>query len=144
MKITLDRGYLPDGTFGTWYLERSATIWECKTVERPWLDNQRNISCIPEGTYRIFRSEYHRGGYECFEVDGVYGRSLIKIHVANWPKDVEGCIGLGREIVPLNVSGNPVLAVSSSRDTFNEWMQLMDGIDEAELLIRAKSTDMMI
>ena len=25
----------------------------CDTLENPWLDNQRNISCIPEGSYKV-------------------------------------------------------------------------------------------
>ena len=25
----------------------------CDTLENPWLDNQRNISCIPEGEYKV-------------------------------------------------------------------------------------------
>ena len=25
----------------------------CDTLENPWLDNQRNISCIPDGQYNV-------------------------------------------------------------------------------------------
>ena len=25
----------------------------CDTLENPWIDNQRNISCIPEGQYKV-------------------------------------------------------------------------------------------
>ena len=25
----------------------------CDTLENPWVDNQRNISCIPEGVYPV-------------------------------------------------------------------------------------------
>jgi hypothetical protein len=145
MKITIRRGYLPSGTFGDLEMQYSPNRapWGCCTVERPWLDNSPNISCIPEGTYRIFRSYYNKGDYECFEVEGVYGRSLIKIHIANWPSNVQGCIGLGKSIVPLvplSNSGDPQVAVASSKATFNEFMKLMEGIDEAELVITHKTS----
>lgn len=26
--------------------------YECYTLERPWLDNRRRVSCIPAGTYK--------------------------------------------------------------------------------------------
>jgi len=34
-------------------------IFVCKghifhTIERPWLNNQRNVSCIPSGTYEVY------------------------------------------------------------------------------------------
>ena len=36
----------------------------CDTLENPWQDNQRNISCIPEGIYpvrlRLPRERYKR------------------------------------------------------------------------------------
>ena len=134
--ITLERSYLPFGTYGRWSQEEDIhKASECFTVERPWLDNKPSVSCIPEGTYKIFRSTYHRGGYPCFEVSDVKGRSLIKIHIANWPKDVHGCIGMGNKITPLNLEGKPVLAVSSSRYTFNEWMETMEDIDATPLRI---------
>jgi hypothetical protein len=133
MVLKLTRAYLPTGTFGK--LELSPEDWACYTVERPWKNNSPNISCIPEGVYRIFRSEYHRGGYPCFEVEGVAYRSLIKIHKANWPTDVEGCIGVGREITALKKSGDIAFAVSGSAITFSDFMGRMSGIDEAELRI---------
>ena len=135
--ITIERSYLPFGTYGEW--TQDDPEFKCYTVERPWLENQRGVSCIPEGTYRIFKSRYHRGDYDCYEVEGVQGRSLIKIHIGNWPENFEGCIGLGKEITPLSKSGNPVLAVSSSGDTFKNWMAVMDGKDEDVLKIITKT-----
>ena len=75
----------------------------CYTVERPWLDNKHGISCIPPGLYDInpFNSEHHPN---CFSLENenlgvsLYGdttRTAILIHVANFPSDVEGCIGPG-------------------------------------------------
>ena len=37
-------------TIGKLYLNGE---WLCDTLENPYLDNQRNISCIPEGEYTV-------------------------------------------------------------------------------------------
>ena len=82
----------PHGVFGK--LEGKEI--ELCTVERPWLDNQRRVSCIPAGAYTLKRCMFNRGGYHTYEVTEVPGRSEIKIHVANTMDDVIGCIGVGQ------------------------------------------------
>ena len=74
----------------------------CDTLENPWLDNQRNISCIPEGAYDV-RLRYPResGSKEYLHllVMGVPDRSLVLVHIGNKAKDTKGCIlvGLGSQ-----------------------------------------------
>jgi len=115
MSLVLERfSYGPNGTFGQLF----APSFSCFTVERPWLNNQPYISCIPEGDYPLARGHYNRGGYEVYEIKDVPNRSLIKIHIANRPTDVQGCIGLGNE---LGAFGN-MWVVLKSTDTFNEFM----------------------
>jgi len=65
------------------------------TLELPWRDNQHNISCVPEGTYPIqmFPAEHWHRSVPV--VMNVPNRSGIEMHVANYPKDVLGCIGFG-------------------------------------------------
>lgn len=65
------------------------------TVERPWLGNRPNVSCIPAGDYELAPRRYFRGGYEAIEILNVPGRWPILFHRANWPADVNGCIGTG-------------------------------------------------
>ena len=49
MKIELQRyAYDSRGTMGVITLEGERFY----TIERPWLDNAANVSCIPEGTYQ--------------------------------------------------------------------------------------------
>jgi len=64
-----------------------------QTVERPDLGNQKFISCVPAGEYRV---EWHpsRFGYSYRLLD-VPERDGILIHAANWPYQLEGCIALG-------------------------------------------------
>ena len=74
----------------------------CDTLENPWQDNQRNISCIPEGEYpvrlRLARESASRD-YLHLLVQEVPNRDWILFHRGNTSKDTSGCIlvGLGTE-----------------------------------------------
>lgn len=76
------------------------------TAERPWLGNQRWISCIPAGTYvcapKMFHVTKHPPGYLAIEVRGVPDRDAIFIHRANRPREVEGCIAVGTKVGAIN------------------------------------------
>jgi hypothetical protein len=129
--LRLERmAYLDEGTFGKLYLPNGKLFF---TVERPWLDNLPRVSCVPEGTYPLIRDYFDRGGYETFQVMDVSGRSQILIHVANWPKDVEGCIGVG---LGLDL-GN--FMVTSSRLAFRAFMESLPGDEERQIQIVSRS-----
>lgn len=140
MHITLLRQELsPDGTFGTLTFPKGQMLY---TVEDDWKDNEPNISCIPVGHYRIHRTIYHKHGYETFEVMNVPRRSRILIHPANTEEDVQGCIGVGMRIGKLWISHDEDTgeshykrAVLESRKAFDQFMDIMSGIDEADLHI---------
>ena len=74
----------------------------CDTLENPWLDNQRNISCVPEGEYpvrlRLPRESATRD-YMHLLVKDVPDRDYILFHIGNSAKDTSGCIlvGLGSQ-----------------------------------------------
>ena len=74
----------------------------CDTLENPWQDNQRNISCIPEGVYpvrlRLPRESASRD-YLHLLVQDVPDRDWILFHRGNTAKDTSGCIlvGLGSQ-----------------------------------------------
>ena len=85
----------------------------CDTLENPWLDNQRNISCIPEGEYRVrlrLPRESATREYLHLLVQDVPNRNYVLFHRGNFPKDTRGCIlvGLGSE---QDVVHNSVLAM---------------------------------
>ena len=74
----------------------------CDTLENPWQDNQRNISCIPEGVYPVRLRLPRESGtrdYIHLLVKDVKDRDYILIHIGNTAKDTSGCIlvGLGTE-----------------------------------------------
>ena len=70
----------------------------CDTLENPWLDNQRNISCIPEGQYKVrlrLARESATRDYLHLLVQDVPNRSYILFHRGNTAKDTSGCILVG-------------------------------------------------
>ncbi len=66
------------------------------TLERPWLDNQNTISCIPPGKYQVAITMSTKFGRPMMEILNVPGRSGIRIHNANRSEEVEGCIAVAR------------------------------------------------
>ncbi|MDQ2999853.1 MAG: DUF5675 family protein, partial [Fibrobacterota bacterium] len=67
------------------------------TLERPWLDNARKVSCIPTGTYAVTVNNSYRFQRPMIEIVGVPGRSGIRIHDANHCSELEGCIAVANQ-----------------------------------------------
>lgn len=89
MVVFLTRRYFPDGTNGTL---RCGGRVVCSTIELPWRNNRRGISCIPEGRYVLRKRRSRKFGWH-LEVVGVTGRSLILVHPANNALlELNGCI----------------------------------------------------
>ena len=63
----------------------------CFSIELPFLDNKRNISCIPKGEYELIILSSKKRGYHYF-LPKVAGRSSILMHTGNSTKDTQGCI----------------------------------------------------
>jgi hypothetical protein len=126
----LDRfAYTPMGVFG----ELTIDGVTCYTVERPWLDNRPNESCIPEGVYGIELGMYNNGGYPAYEIMNVPDRSLIKMHIANNMNDVVGCVGLGTGLW----YHQDLWSVSNSGRAMRNFMETMDG-EDGEIIIKSK------
>ena len=74
----------------------------CDTLERPYFNNQRNISCIPEGVYpvrlRLPRESASRD-YLHLLIQDVPNRDLVLVHIGNKSSDSRGCVlvGLGSQ-----------------------------------------------
>jgi len=89
MELVLQRAYFKEGTNGTLFCSGS---FLCHTIELPWNENKRNISCIPEGTYEI-ETRYSKRFQNHLLVKSVRNRRLILFHPANDAlKELEGCI----------------------------------------------------
>lgn len=81
------------GTFGVVRINGEAF---CVSLELPWKDNQKNISCIPAGTYTCKRRYSAKHKTYLYGVQNVPGRGDIEIHVGNTIADILGCILLGQ------------------------------------------------
>lgn len=144
----LDRVYLETETLGSIYSPHGGFI--CKTMELPWKDNKRSISCIPEGLYTVIKMPMiekddpstpldesggrHPRPYWHFRLPQVKGRSGILIHRITYVKDLQGCIGVGGRHVDLNKDGVPDMVDSGKK---LQWM--VDNMpDEFRLLIDKK------
>jgi hypothetical protein len=89
MVLALRRIYFPEGTNGQ--IECNGK-YICNTIELPWRDNQRSISCIPEGKY-ILRKRYTQKFKWHIEITNVPGRAGILFHPANHAaQELHGCI----------------------------------------------------
>ncbi len=85
----------------------------CDTLELPWKDNQRSISCIPEGQYKVrirLPRESATRDYIHLLVKDVPSRDYILFHIGNTAKDTRGCILVGMTSKQ-NFVGNSTLAM---------------------------------
>ena len=76
--------------------------WLCNTLELPYRNNQKSISCIPAAEYKVrlrTAKESATRNYLHLLVQDVKDRSHILVHIGNFPKDTKGCVlvGIGAE-----------------------------------------------
>lgn len=87
--LHLQRTYGAQGTNGALTYDGELV---CHTIELPWRNNLRRLSCIPVGTYKLEKRTYTRHG-EQIGIPAVLGREAILIHAANdAQKELLGCI----------------------------------------------------
>jgi len=84
-----------------------------QVLERPWLDNRNNVSCIPPGDYECdFMARSGSGKYRnVYWLRSVPGRSGILMHSGNVVDHTLGCLIIGMRRG--NLGGKP--AVLNSR-----------------------------
>lgn len=116
-----------EATYGVLQVKQhNKILFECVTLEKAWLDNENRISCIPLGIYNVVRTYSNRFKKTLYLVENVPGRAGIRIHPANFAKQLHGCIALGEKLADIN--GDGILDVTSSVKTqkkFDEIMELM-------------------
>ena len=96
----------------------------CYTLELPWRENRRNISCIPIGDYEVSRRTSEKYG-EHFHILDVPDRSYILIHSGNFHNQIRGCVLVGEELADINKDGLP--DVTNSKKTMK---MLLDRLPE--------------
>ena len=119
-----------------WFFSDECTLgrlefdgFRCWTVEKPWLDNAVNVSCVPDGKYQMVRHDSPKFGPDVWMLEDVPERSYILIHAGNTAKDVTGCIALG-EGLRADADG-----VTSSRKALSAFEKLTGGLDSLKIQI---------
>jgi hypothetical protein len=129
MVLFLTRTYFPDGTNGKLMSEGKLL---CKTIELPWKNNEKRVSCIPEGRYFI-RKRYSQKFKWHLEVVDVKNRSYILFHPANNAlQELNGCIA------PVTKLSGPGLGLMS-RKAFEKLKTFvyaaLDSKESVELIV---------
>lgn len=108
MRIEILRTYREKQTEGNLIVfdDQDKPIFTCKTLELPWRDNQRMVSCIPEGEYMVHKRAGHAlRKYTHFHIQDVPNRTWILIHSGNYVWHVQGCVLVGDAHKDINKDG---------------------------------------
>jgi hypothetical protein len=95
-----------DETFGLFMVND----YHLTSLELPWRQNKRDISCIPHGIYLCKR---HESKDNAFRVLDVPGRSGILIEIGNHYHESKGCIFIGTGFMS-NISDGKTTGIASS------------------------------
>ena len=100
--VNIYRADLPEATIGQLFIDGEFC---CFTLERPWRDNKRNVSCVPEGEYDMapYISQRHGKTWAlvswcCFANSAhtlAHQRWGILFHPANNVAELQGCVAPG-------------------------------------------------
>lgn len=121
----------PQQTEGVLYVIKSGQIvFECMTLELPWRNNERRVSCVPDGTYQCIKRTSPKYGHH-WHLQDVPNRSLILIHSGNYNHHTLGCILVGKEFKDMNKDG--LEDVTASVATMNELRKLLTDKFELEI-----------
>ena len=136
-KLTLERSLSSTrGTFGHLSLTNHTGTHHWTTCERPATGPHPRI---PAGTYALALGMYYHGDgpggkedYPAYEVLAVPGRSFIKIHRANFAKELLGCIAPGMGYF---TDADGIYGVTLSKTAFEQFMAALVGERNVELII---------
>lgn len=98
--------------------------YTCDTLERPFKNNEKGVSCIPSGRYICGKlAPTEAIPYPHIAVYNVPGRDGIRIHSGNLFSHSRGCILVGKGYADINKDGQK--DVLSSKQTLIELMNVL-------------------
>jgi hypothetical protein len=131
----------PTGTFVHFRFEGKYLTIEGYTLERPWMDNKNDISCIPEGDYEAIlhywdRKDKNKENIWVLWLQNTGSRKGIFVHEGSTTEDTKGCILIGKGFDKRgNLTGGPALRKAILTD--NALDLLFDSRFPLEWLSRA-------
>jgi hypothetical protein len=127
--ITIKRWYHNDCTIGR--LALSGSAFQCFTLELPWKENERGVSCVPKGKYQAFKRQSPKNGL-VYELANVKDRTNIQGHSGNFTRQIEGCILHGSSVAFLDADSIP--DVANSKVTLDKLLALLPDKFEVEII----------
>lgn len=113
----------PEQTIGQLVLYNEIVpLWSCYTLELPWRNNQRNVSCIPAGQYFVGHRESERFGHH-LHIKNIPGRMWCLFHAGNFSRQVQGCVLVGRSV--LDIDGDGLRDVVDSKRTLRMLVEMV-------------------
>ena len=117
---TIDNGKQTNGVL--YVVDEDKILFECFTLELPWKDNQRRVSCIPEGEYKAIKHHSPKFGNSVW-IQDVPNRSEILIHPANYVRQLLGCIAVGSDLKDIDSDG--LEDTTNSRNTMDKLLSFL-------------------
>lgn len=115
--IIIERFHQEDFTLGLFSVDN----FKCFSLELPDINNEQDISCIPEGTYDYYARNSPSNGL-VLELRSVPNRRYIQIHSGNFTRQIQGCILVGDSLKYLDNDHIP--DVTNSRATLRKVLEL--------------------
>jgi hypothetical protein len=120
-EILIDTKMYEDCTLGRLFYKD----FQCYTLELPWLDNLKKVSCVPAGTYSA--KKYTSAKHGCvILLDNVPNRSFIEVHAGNYTSQIQGCCLVGDGIKHVNADSIP--DVTNSKATLTRLMSMLPDV----------------
>lgn len=125
--------YSRDCTHGTLQVvdAKGAQLVRVFTLELPWKNNKPQVSCIPAGKYRIKREYSPAFKRHLWELKDVPNRSEVKIHAANYVKELKGCIAPCLRLGDLD--GDRIVDALNSAKALQSIHDALVGIEETTI-----------
>jgi len=113
--------------------EQHIPIFSSLSMERGWLQNKPDISCILPGVYPVVLEFSPSFNQMLWEVKNVPNRFEIKFHIANYWKQLMGCISLGMSLG--DIDGDGYYDILESGKTLDLFHSAFGDDKEAVLLV---------
>ena len=109
-------------------VEGDSVLYVCRTIENA-------VKSFPDGSYDLKLEYSPRFKTDLWELYGIPGRAEIKIHVANFYEQLDGCIGVGR--VHQELSGDAIIDLGQSKVALADFMTTMSGQKTSKITVQS-------